>query len=79
MENQKTTIPIWYWVAAVFFLLWNLMGVGSFFMHTFISDEAMQALPIAEQDLYKSYPLWTEIAFAIAVLGGIVGSVGLVI
>ena len=79
MENQKTTIPKWYWAVAVFFLIWNLMGVGSFFQHTFITDETLQALPIAERDLYNSYPLWTKIAFAIAVFGGAIGSVGLVI
>jgi len=54
------------------------MGVGSFFQHTFITDEALQALPVAERDLYNSYPLWTKIAFAIAVFGGAIGSLGLV-
>ncbi|NQU31835.1 MAG: hypothetical protein HQ521_01260 [Bacteroidetes bacterium] len=79
MEDKKTKIPKWYWIVAVFVLLWNLMGVGSFYIHTFITDEAMQALPIAEQDLYNSYPLWTKIVFAIAVFGGAIGSIGLVI
>ncbi len=78
MENQKTTIPKWYWALVVLFLLWNLMGVVSFFQHTFITDEALQALPAAERDLYNSYPLWTKIAFAFAVFGGAIGSVGLV-
>ncbi len=78
MDNQKVIVPRWYWVLAVFFLFWNLMGVGSFFQHTFITDEALQALPIAERDLYGSYPLWTKIAFAIAVFGGAIGSIGLI-
>lgn len=79
MENQKSTIPKWYWAVTIIFLLWNLMGVASFFVHTFISDEALQALPEAEQDLYGSYPLWTKVLFAIAVFGGLMGSVGLAI
>ena len=79
MEDQKIKIPKWYWIVAIFVLLWNLMGVGSFYIHTFITDEAMQALPVAEQDLYNSYPLWTKIVFAIAVFGGALGSIGLVI
>ena len=77
MENQKTIIPKWYWTLAIIFALWNLMGVISFFLHTFISAEAMQALPAAEQDIYNSYPLWTKIVFAVAVLGGAIGSIGL--
>lgn len=79
MENQTTTIPRWYWGVAVVFLLWNLMGVGSFFHHVFITDEALQALPTAEQDLYLSYPLWTKIAFAFAVFGGAIGCIGLLL
>ena len=79
MKNQKTKIPIWYWTLAVFFLLWNLMGIGSFFQHTFITNEALQILPQAEQDLYNSYPFWTIIVFAIAVFGGTFGSIGLLI
>jgi hypothetical protein len=78
MENQETTIPKWYWAVAVFFLLWNLMGLGSFFQHTFITDEALAALPSAERDLYNSYPIWTTVVFAIAVFGGTIGSIGLV-
>ena len=55
------------------------MGVGSFFAQVLITDEALLALPIAEQELYKSYPLWTFIAFAIAVFGGTLGSIGLLL
>ncbi|UQD57154.1 hypothetical protein [Flavobacterium sp. K5-23] len=79
MEDQKISVPKWYWAAAIFFLLWNLMGVGSFFQFTFITDEALQALPAAERSLYTSYPLWTKIAFAIAVFGGVMGTFGLIL
>lgn len=79
MVHQSIKAPVWYWVAAIVFLLWNLMGVGSFFAQVLMTDEAMQALPIAEQELYESYPLWTFIAFAIAVFGGTLGSIGLLL
>lgn len=77
MEKLITKLPVWYWVVAIFFLLWNLMGVFSFFGQVFISDEVIKSLSTAEQELYKSYPLWTFIAFAIAVFGGTIGSIGL--
>lgn len=77
MENQKTTIPKWFWAVAAFSLLWNFMGVGSFFQQLTMTGEALKALPLAEQELYNSYPLWTFIAFAFAVFGGIIGSIGL--
>jgi hypothetical protein len=77
MENQKTAAPMWFWAVAAFALLWNLMGVSSFLMQVSMTDEGLKALPLAEQELYNSYPLWTYIAFAIAVFGGMIGSVGL--
>lgn len=79
MENIKIKIPIWFWVVAILFLLWNIMGVFSFFVHTFISDEALAALPTNERELYGDYPIWTTIIFAIAVFGGLLGSLGLVL
>ena len=79
METENIKIPIWFWVIAVFFLLWNLMGVLSFFGHTFISEEALALLPENERELYGDYPLWTTIVFAIAVFFGFIGSLGLVL
>ncbi|WP_339666172.1 hypothetical protein [Maribacter arcticus] len=71
--------PKWFWVVAIFFLLWNIMGVLSFFAHTFISEEALAALPDNEKELYGDYPIWTTIVFAIAVFFGLFGSLGLLL
>ncbi len=73
---QKPTI--WFWILSIVFLLWNIMGFMSFLMHTFITDEAIALLPANEQALYGEYPLWTSIVFAIAVGGGLLGAIGLV-
>lgn len=78
MDSEKIKIPKWFWVISIFFLLWNIMGVLSFYGHTFISSETFAELPANERELYAEYPLWTTIVFAIAVLGGIIGSIGLV-
>lgn len=79
MNTTETKIPVWFWVIAIFFLLWNIMGVFSFFGHTFISDESLAKLPEKERELYGDYPFWTTIVFAIAVFGGIIGSLGLIL
>lgn len=79
METTTTKTPIWYWVLAIFFLLWNLMGVFSFFAHTFISEEAIALLPDNERALYGEYPMWTTIVFAVAVFFGLIGSIGLLL
>lgn len=77
METIK--IPVWFWILAVFFLLRNIMGVLSFFSHVFISDEMLTKLPEDQSALYGDYPLWTNVVFAIAVFGGLFGSLGLIL
>jgi hypothetical protein len=79
MKHEKSNIPLWFWIVSIFFLLWNIMGVISFLMHTFISNEALAALPANERALYGEYPLWTTIVFAIAVICGMIGAIGLVL
>lgn len=76
---EKTTIPKWFWLLALFLLLWNIMGVFSFFAHTFISEEALTLLPIEQQELYSNYPTWTTFVFAIAVFFGFIGSIALLL
>lgn len=78
MENSVTKVPVWYWVVAIFFLLWNLMGLGAFFGQVFMTEDAIKSLPVAEQELYNSYPMWVYVLFAIAVFGGTIGSIGLI-
>lgn len=72
-------IPVWFWIVAAIMLLWNLMGVGSFFSHVGMSEEALAALPEAEQELYASYPMWATVAFAFAVFGGALGCLALLL
>lgn len=75
----QTKIPKWFWPISILILLWNLMGVLSFFMHTFITEESLAQLPENERALYAEYPLWTTILFTIASFGGLIGSIGLII
>ena len=75
MTTKKA--PIGFWLVTIFCILWNIMGVLSFFAHTFITEEAIALLPENEQALYGEYPVWTTIIFAIAVFAGLFGSIGL--
>ena len=79
MENTSSKAAIWFKVVVILLFIWNLMGIWSFYMHVFISEEALAALPENERALYGQYPLWTEIAFAIAVIGGTLGTLGLLL
>jgi len=48
-------------------------------MQVMITEEAIAALPEAEQLLYESFPAWVTGLFAIAVFGGTTGSIGLLL
>ena len=78
-DSIQTKTPKWFWVLAVIFLLWNIMGVLSFFEHTFITEEALAKLPENERALYGEYSIWTTFLFAIATFSGLIGSIGLIV
>jgi len=65
MSDLSKRVPIWFWAIAGLALVWNLMGVGAFFAHINFSQEALIALPEAQQDLYKNVPFWATAAFAV--------------
>ena len=77
MVSGKT--PIWFWLVGAIALLWNLAGLGAFVAHLMMSPEAIAALPEAEQALYKEAPEWLNVAFAIAVIGGVLASIMLLL
>jgi len=77
--TSPTKIPAWFWVIGIIMLLWNLMGIASFYMHVFISEEALQALPEAERALFGQYPTWTAVVFALATFGGLFGCIALLL
>lgn len=70
----KEKAPWWFWVVSAVLLLWNLMGVGAY-----ISDATM-----SHEDMVKNYgqvladaaaaqPAWVTGAYALAVFGGAIG------
>jgi len=63
----------YYWIAGVA-LVWDLLGVMAYITSVTMSPEALAALPDAQRALYESTPAWATAAFAIAVNGGVLGS-----
>ena len=72
-ENNKPAT--WFWVVSAIALIWNLMGVIAYMAQVMMSPEALQALPENERALLASTPAWSTGAFAIAVWGGTLGSI----
>jgi hypothetical protein len=77
--TTATRAPKWFLPVAVLALLWNLIGCAAFVQQALMSPEAMSALAPAEQALLRSQPMWATIAYAVAVFGGAVGSLALLL
>jgi len=71
--------PVWFWVVAILALIWNLMGVFAYLGQAFMTPEAMEALPENQRQLIDQTPAWATAAFAIAVWGGLLASILLLI
>ena len=66
-------------VVAVVALLWNLFGLFSFYLHFTAGPEVVATWPEAQQQIAAATPRWIFVPFAIATIGGVLGSLGLLL
>lgn len=69
------TPPNWLKSTAWAALVWNLLGVIAFVMQVLMTPEMINKLPVEQQAAYSATPLWSTVAFAIAVFGGTLGAI----
>ncbi|BFM10077.1 hypothetical protein R50072_02300 [Simiduia litorea] len=77
INHHKT--PLWFWCIGAIALLWNLAGLAAFFMHLTMTPDMLAQLPEAHQALYTQAPDWLNVAFGIAVVGGTLASIMLLL
>jgi hypothetical protein len=71
--------PKWYMPVAVVALLWNVLGCVAYLMDVTLTPEDIAKLSEAQQALYAARPAWSVGATALAVWGGALGSLGLIL
>ena len=79
--SEKINVPAWFWILAILFLLWNILGVLSFIgdlNSTKESLEAMEAYSDREIELMLSLPSWTKVFYGLATFSGLIGAIGLI-
>ncbi|MFD2550901.1 hypothetical protein ACFSQP_03635 [Bizionia sediminis] len=77
--NQLHKPTTSFWLVSIAALLWNIMGVIAYLMQAFsVKSEQLTTLP-TEQPLLTETPAWVTAAFAIAVFGGTLGSLALLL
>ena len=78
--SESTKTPALFWVISVAALLWNAMGVMAYIMMTKLTPEATAAqYGQAFADIFASKPAWATGSFAVAVFGGLLGSIALLL
>ncbi len=68
-----------YWIIAIIALVWNAMGVMAYLAQAYITEDAKALLTEVQRKLHDNQPIWVTAAFAIAVFGGLLGSLSLII
>jgi hypothetical protein len=72
MKNKNVNAVHWsFWVIATFMLIWNVMGCINFFVQ--MNPDMVASYREPEQAIISGRPAWATIAFAVAVFGGSVG------
>jgi len=69
--------PLWFWLASGLGLAWNAYGLKQFVSSVTATRDRLVAEGMTgpQADLYASLPLWMNVAFAVGVIGGLVGCV----
>ncbi|HYN45175.1 MAG TPA: hypothetical protein VES64_00625 [Allosphingosinicella sp.] len=70
--------PGWFRVVAMLAVLWNLIGVWQYLSFVGMAP-MMKEATAAQLEVVARAPMWIAGAFAIAVFGGLLGSIGLVL
>jgi hypothetical protein len=75
----KTKTPIWLMVTAGLGVLWNAYGLYQFIGSFSQTKESLMTVGMtaAQAELYLSLPVWITVVFAVGVVGGMAGSVAL--
>ncbi len=72
-------LPKWYFPVTIAALLWNLMGCAAYLSDVLLTAEDVAKMSADQQALYASRPIWAVAATAVAVWGGALGSLGLIL
>ena len=79
MSNEATSTmnrpPAHLWIVGVVSLLWNAMGAFDYIMTETRNESYMSRFTPEQMDFFTGFPAWVVTLWAIAVWGGVVGSV----
>jgi len=78
-ENSTNKPPIWFWIVSVLGLIWNGMGVNAYLQQAYNTESFREMYPPEQLEIIANHPAWLTAAFAIAVFGGAIGCLALLL
>jgi hypothetical protein len=74
MNDERVSAVHWsFWAVSAVALVWNLMGVINFFMQ--MNPDMIVSYRDSERAIIEGRPVWATGSFVIAVFGGALGSI----
>jgi len=79
--TNDAKVPLWLWLAGGLGVLWNAYGLYQFIGSFSQTEASLMAggMTASQAELYLSLPAWIAVAFGVGVLGGLIGSVALLL
>ena len=78
-SNSLSKPTVWFWIVSIVALVWNAMGVMQYIGQAY-NTESFQSQYTQEQlEIISNTPAWATAAFAVAVFGGLLGSIALLL
>jgi len=76
-DSAKT--PIHLWIVGIVSLLWNMVGAYDYLMTQTRNESYMAQFEQAQLDYFYGFPIWVEATWALAIWGGVLGSILLLV
>ena len=70
-DINKNNVHWSFWLICIFMLLWNITGCINFIVQ--MNPEMISSYRENEQAIIQGRPMWATVAFAIAIFGGALG------
>lgn len=74
-KSSRTKVPWHLWLIGVIALLWNAVGAFDYYMSQTKNEAYMKMFTPEQLEFFYSFPSWSVALWAIAVWGGVLGCI----
>ena len=71
--------PVWYWIAALLLVVWEVMGCFACITQIRMGAAAMGPVDAWSLKYYAALPVWYNAVYAVATFGGLLGGLALLL